>query len=114
MLAFYEPTPPAAEHVLCMLALLYYISCHDTSMFTNTLLVVAFTTSAYDDTTIAACGVSTSFLASAFSNSNHLFHLPLRTGARCSSVVRAFAHGAMGHRFDPSLSYFSFQPVVLI
>ena len=22
-------------------------------------------------------------------------------GARCSSVVRAFAHGAMGHRIDP-------------
>ena len=25
-------------------------------------------------------------------------------GARCSSVVRAFAHGAMGHRIDPSWS----------
>ena len=24
-------------------------------------------------------------------------------GARCSSVVRAFAHGAMGRRIDPSL-----------
>ena len=23
-------------------------------------------------------------------------------GARCSSVVRAFTHGAMGHRIDPS------------
>ena len=23
-------------------------------------------------------------------------------GARCSSVVRAFAHGAMGHRIDPA------------
>ena len=23
-------------------------------------------------------------------------------GARCSSVVRAFAHGAMGRRVDPS------------
>ena len=23
-------------------------------------------------------------------------------GARCSSVVRAFAHGVMGHRIDPS------------
>ena len=31
-------------------------------------------------------------------------------GARCSSAVRAFAHGAMGCRIDP-LSYFSFQPV---
>ena len=30
-------------------------------------------------------------------------------------MVRAFAHGAMGHRIDPSwwtLSYFSFQPVL--
>ena len=25
-----------------------------------------------------------------------------RAGARCSSVVRAFAHGAMGRRIDPS------------
>ena len=25
-----------------------------------------------------------------------------RGGARCSSVVRAFAHGAMGRRIDPS------------
>ena len=25
-----------------------------------------------------------------------------KTGARCSSVVRAFAHGMMGHRIDPS------------
>ena len=32
-------------------------------------------------------------------------------GARCSSVVSAFAHGAMGRRIDP-LSYFSFQPVL--
>ena len=24
------------------------------------------------------------------------------TGARCSSVVRAFAHGAMGRQIDPS------------
>ena len=29
------------------------------------------------------------------------FYLIL-TGARCSSVVRAFAHGAMGRRIDPS------------
>ena len=26
----------------------------------------------------------------------------LRAGARCSSVVRAFVHGAMGPRIDPS------------
>ena len=26
----------------------------------------------------------------------------LCTGARCSSMVRAFAHGAMGRRIDPS------------
>ena len=25
-------------------------------------------------------------------------------GARCSSMVRAFAHGAMGHQIDPSWS----------
>ena len=30
-----------------------------------------------------------------------LVHIQLR-GARCSSVVRAFAHGAMGRRIDPS------------
>ena len=37
----------------------------------------------------------------------------IKGGARCSSVVRAFAHGAMGRRIvvDP-LSYFSFQPVL--
>ena len=28
----------------------------------------------------------------------------MRGGARCSSVVRAFAHGAMGRRIDPSWS----------
>ena len=27
---------------------------------------------------------------------------PTQIGARCSSVVRAFAHGAMGRRIDPS------------
>ena len=27
-------------------------------------------------------------------------------GARCSSVVRAFAHGAMGHRIDPSWGWY--------
>ena len=26
---------------------------------------------------------------------------PVQAGARCSSVVRAFAHGAMGRRIDP-------------
>ena len=40
----------------------------------------------------------------------------LARGARCSSVVRAFAHGTMGRRIDPSWwthwSYFSFQPVL--
>ena len=38
------------------------------------------------------------------------------TGVRCSSVVRAFAHGAMGRRIDPSwggpIELFSFQPVL--
>ena len=28
--------------------------------------------------------------------------LNLNVGVRCSSVVRAFAHGAMGRRIDPS------------
>ena len=28
--------------------------------------------------------------------------LPVAMGARCSSVERAFAHGAMGRRIDPS------------
>ena len=32
--------------------------------------------------------------------------------ARCSYMVRPFAHGTMGRRIDPSLSYFSFQPVL--
>ena len=27
-------------------------------------------------------------------------------------MVRAFTHGAMGHRIDLSLSYFSFEPVL--
>ena len=29
------------------------------------------------------------------------FFARIITGARCSSVVRAFAHGAMGRRIDP-------------
>ena len=45
-----------------------------------------------------------------------LIDLNPMTGARCSSVVRAFTHGAMGLLIDPSwgdpLSYFSFQPVL--
>ena len=53
------------------------------------------------------------FYPSIFQN---FFHLHGGSGARCSSVVRAFAHGAMGHRIDPSwggpLSYFWFQLVL--
>ena len=30
------------------------------------------------------------------------YWLQPKWGARCSSVVRAFAHGAMGHRIDTS------------
>ena len=30
------------------------------------------------------------------------FSLSVSRGARCSSVVRAFAHGAMGRQIDPS------------
>ena len=33
-------------------------------------------------------------------------------GARCSSMVRSFAHGAMGCLMVNPLSYFSFQPVL--
>ena len=29
-------------------------------------------------------------------------HSTFLLGARCSSVIRAFAHGAMGRRIDPS------------
>ena len=32
----------------------------------------------------------------------HIFFSRLVPGARCSSVVRVFAHIAMGHRIDPS------------
>ena len=32
----------------------------------------------------------------------HSVTLHIRPGARCSSVVRAFAHDAMGRRIDPS------------
>ena len=55
--------------------------------------------------------------ANALTTELHLApRLPLTAGARCSSVVRAFAHSAMGRWIDPSgvnpLSYFSFQPVL--
>ena len=33
---------------------------------------------------------------------NVLFDNSFNTGARCSSVVRAFTHGSMGRRIDPS------------
>ena len=33
---------------------------------------------------------------------DHSWGGPIELGARCSSVVRAFAHGAMGRRIDPS------------
>ena len=40
----------------------------------------------------------------------------MRPGARCSSVVRAIANGAMGRRIDPPwsgpIAYFSCQPVL--
>ena len=31
-----------------------------------------------------------------------MYWFPLSPGARCSSVVRVFAHGAMGRRISPS------------
>ena len=39
-------------------------------------------------------------------------HIQNKLGARCSSVVRAFARGAMGRRIDYFMSYFSFHPVL--
>ena len=43
-------------------------------------------------------------------------HVCMYVGARCSSVVRAFAHRAMGRRIDPSCSgpieQFLLQPVL--
>ena len=38
-------------------------------------------------------------------------HISQAEGARCRSMVKAFATGAMGRRIDPPLSYFSFQPM---
>ena len=35
-------------------------------------------------------------------NRPNTIHNSNTAGARCSSVVRAFAHGAMGRRIDPS------------
>ena len=32
----------------------------------------------------------------------YIYGIKIRRGARCSSVVRAFAHSVMGHRIDPS------------
>ena len=51
------------------------------------------------------------------SQNRPFIHSFIDWGARCSSVVRAFAHGAMGRRIDPSWGeptelYFSFQPVL--
>ena len=37
-----------------------------------------------------------------FTSRVHLCAFVRLVGARCSSVVRAFSHGAMGHRIDPS------------
>ena len=34
-------------------------------------------------------------------HNNNMWNILLK-GARCSSVVRAFAHGAIGRRIDPS------------
>ena len=35
-------------------------------------------------------------------HSTHFIYSYMASGARCSSVVRAFAHGVMGRRIDPS------------
>ena len=44
---------------------------------------------------LSSAVVASIILAAVFAFINNL-------GARCSSVVRAFAHGAMGRRIDPS------------
>ena len=36
------------------------------------------------------------------SGCSRVFSVTIKMGVRCSSVVRAFAHGAMGHRIDLS------------
>ena len=64
-------------------------------MFTNTFLVVGFTTEACEVDNIAGWVASTSFCAGV----SQLSHF---AGVRCSSVVRAFTHGAMGRRIDNS------------
>ena len=45
-----------------------------------------------------------SFHSSVYVSRFELFNINfiIRPGARCNSVVRAFAHGAMGRRIDPS------------
>ena len=48
------------------------------------------------DVITAECVLSTSL------NKIFAFFLHCGSGARCSSVVIAFAHGAMGRRIDPS------------
>ena len=40
--------------------------------------------------------------AKAMLGPGYLFYLPPSLGSRCSSVVSAFAHGAMGRWIDPS------------
>ena len=49
------------------------------------------------------CAVSMDITLCHFKNNKDKrpIYLHLTSGARCSSVVRAFAHGAMGHRIDP-------------
>ena len=57
------------------------------------------------------------FFISSLKNPPKTLHLLADSkGARCSSVVKAFTHGAMGRRIDPSwdgpIEHFSFQPVL--
>ena len=37
-----------------------------------------------------------------YNDAVHYYASVILVGARCSSVVRAFAHGAMGRRIDPT------------
>ena len=56
----------------------------------------------YERPAIYSCGILLqSFFAPFRSLVSSSLHLLYRRGARCSSVVRAFAHGTVGRRIDP-------------
>ena len=58
------------------------------------------------------CLISVCIQLFLFGFNSLLTPLHIVLGVRCNSMVRAFDHGVMGRRIDPSRSYFSFQPVL--